>query len=146
MPVKTWDAFLFEQQTSSDNIQETISKPAVPGIYMKSIPGHTNPIANEAGQKKTVWRNRPQQTLPADNNIPPMEELVRAYKEPRGALGPERITEKQLRALSKKHLLIMIRDLEIELKQEKKEKENLILAYRAGLIHGQKGQTVSANA
>ena len=38
------------------------------------------------------------------------------------------LTEKQLRALSKKHLLMMIYDLEKELAQEKKEKEFLLRA------------------
>jgi len=43
------------------------------------------------------------------------------------------ITDRQLRALTKKHLLMMIRDLETELVREKGEKENLLLAYRAAL-------------
>ncbi|MCL2105701.1 MAG: hypothetical protein FWH26_01350 [Oscillospiraceae bacterium] len=38
------------------------------------------------------------------------------------------ITEKQLRALSKKHLLMMIYDLEKELEQERREKEFLLRA------------------
>ena len=38
------------------------------------------------------------------------------------------ITEKQLRALSKKHLLMMLYDLEKELAQEKREKEFLLRA------------------
>ena len=42
-----------------------------------------------------------------------------------------RITDKQLQALTKKHLLMMIRDLEKELIQEKKEKENLLMIYQA---------------
>ena len=43
------------------------------------------------------------------------------------------IDERQLRALSRKHLLIMIRDLETELERVKQEKENLIAAYNSGL-------------
>ena len=43
------------------------------------------------------------------------------------------ITEKQLRALSRKHLLMMIRDLELELAQVKEEKAEMILAFRAGV-------------
>lgn len=43
------------------------------------------------------------------------------------------ITENQLRALSRKHLLMMIRDLETELQQVKHEHQNLLLAYQAGL-------------
>ena len=42
------------------------------------------------------------------------------------------ITDRQLRALNRKHLLMMIRDLEKELQQIKKEKDELLLAYRAG--------------
>ena len=40
------------------------------------------------------------------------------------------ITDKQLKALSKKHLLMMIRDLEKELAQEKKEKAILMMVCR----------------
>ena len=43
------------------------------------------------------------------------------------------ITERQLRALGKKHLYMMIRDLEAELAQEKTEKGNLLCAFQAGL-------------
>jgi len=43
------------------------------------------------------------------------------------------LTEQQLRALNRKHLLMMLRDLEEELQQAEEEKENLLLAYRAGL-------------
>ena len=41
------------------------------------------------------------------------------------------ITTKQLRALSKKHLLMMIHDLERELQQEKEFKEYLLQAHQA---------------
>ena len=41
-----------------------------------------------------------------------------------------RITDRQLRALNNKHLLIMIRDLEKELAFEKKEKKNLLWVYK----------------
>ena len=43
------------------------------------------------------------------------------------------ITEKQLRALSRRHLLMMIRDLERELAQAKAEKDEMLLAFRAGV-------------
>ena len=43
------------------------------------------------------------------------------------------LMEKQLRAMSRKHLLMMIRDLERELSQVKTEKEDMLLAFRAGV-------------
>jgi len=46
------------------------------------------------------------------------------------------ITDQQLRALTRKHLLMMLRDLEKELIQERSEKERLLLACRAGLPKG----------
>jgi len=46
------------------------------------------------------------------------------------------ITDQQLRALTRKHLLMMLRDLEKELMQERGEKEHLLLACRAGLPQG----------
>ena len=42
------------------------------------------------------------------------------------------ITDQQLKMLSRINLLILIRDLEKELKQVREEKENLLLAYRVG--------------
>ena len=47
------------------------------------------------------------------------------------------MTDQQLRALSRKHLLMMLCDLEKELQQERSEKKNLLLACRAGLPRGQ---------
>ncbi|MCL2487849.1 MAG: hypothetical protein FWE80_04120 [Oscillospiraceae bacterium] len=46
------------------------------------------------------------------------------------------ITEKQLRALSRKHLLMMIFDLQEELNRVTQENEKMITAYRAGLAQG----------
>jgi len=46
------------------------------------------------------------------------------------------MTERQLRALSRKHLMLMIRDLEAELRQEKAEKKDLLMAYQAGFSQG----------
>ncbi|MCL2105947.1 MAG: hypothetical protein FWH26_02645 [Oscillospiraceae bacterium] len=49
------------------------------------------------------------------------------------------VTDKQLRALNRRHLLVMIRDLQVtvrgleeKVQQEKNEKESLLLAYQAG--------------
>ena len=41
------------------------------------------------------------------------------------------ITKKQLRMLSKEHLLVMLRDAEKELQQERKENGHLLLMYQA---------------
>ena len=46
------------------------------------------------------------------------------------------ITDQQLRALTRKHLLMMLRDLEKELEQERSEKEHLLLACRASFPEG----------
>ncbi|MCL2106593.1 MAG: hypothetical protein FWH26_06015 [Oscillospiraceae bacterium] len=43
------------------------------------------------------------------------------------------ITDQQLRALGKRHLILMLRDQEKELQQLKREKQELLLAYLAGL-------------
>ena len=53
--------------------------------------------------------------------------------------APAKITDRQMRALSKKHLFMMIRDLEAELQREKGEKENLLQAYRAGIVRKKSG-------
>ena len=48
-----------------------------------------------------------------------------------------RITEEQLRALNRKHLFIMIYDLEKELAQEKREKENLLRVCQMSIMQRQ---------
>jgi|GEM_PF-2758994 len=45
------------------------------------------------------------------------------------------ITERQMRALSRKHLLLMLRDLEKELLQVTRERDNMLTACRAGMAH-----------
>ena len=51
-----------------------------------------------------------------------LKEITAYQSVPTASIKPQ-ITDKQLRILSRKHLLMMIRDLEKELEQEKKEKE-----------------------
>ena len=46
------------------------------------------------------------------------------------------MTKQQLRALSRKHLYIMLYDLTEELRQAQEDKQNLLLAYRAGHTPG----------
>ena len=75
----------------------------------------------------------PQQPLYTDRQTT-TEPLKECHAAPRG------ITEKQLRALSRRHLLLMIRDLEKELRQAKGEMELLRLAYLAGAAHADKGE------
>jgi len=48
------------------------------------------------------------------------------------------ITEKQLRALSRKHLLMMIFDIQEELIRTKEENEKMLTAYKAGIAQMQK--------
>ena len=43
-----------------------------------------------------------------------------------------KITDKQLRVLNRKHLLLMVRDLEKELEQIKLESQNLLVTFEAG--------------
>jgi len=64
-----------------------------------------------------------------------LSELLRNYKAPEDTEAPV-ITDKQIRALGKKHLFMMIRDLEGELAQEKAEKRNLLCAFSAGMNAG----------
>ena len=47
------------------------------------------------------------------------------------------MTDRQLRALTRKHLYMIIRDLEKDRQQEIKEKEQMLIAYRSGLAQGQ---------
>lgn len=57
-----------------------------------------------------------------------MQDVIKEIVQPKKSA----ITERQLRALSRKHLLMMIRDLEEELEQLRTERENMLLAYKAG--------------
>ena len=54
------------------------------------------------------------------------------------------MTDQQLQALDKRHLLMMIRDLEKDFRQMKEEKEQLLLAFQSGFAQGR--QTVKNDA
>ena len=86
------------------------------------------PVAAPApvGPKAAPAPATPKAAAPA-----PVIELKTAAPAPKA--GPV-ITDEQLRALSRKHLLMMIRDLEIELAQAKKERDSLLIAYEAGRV------------
>ena len=76
-------------------------------------------------------RTLPEARVPETRPLPE----ARAIPVPRKPREPEEkpaITQRQLRALKRKHLFIMIRDLEQELQQVKKEKAEILLAYQAG--------------
>jgi len=62
------------------------------------------------------------------DGLPPM-----AWNDDQTAL----ITKKQLRALGKEHLLMMLRDAEKELAREREKTGCLLLAYQAMLARGQ---------
>ena len=83
----------------------------------------------------------PPEEEPAEEAAPPLPEAqpeeFSVRLESRAAPKESVITERQLRALSRKHLLIMVRDIEKELRQAKEEKESLFLAYNAGLSQRQ---------
>jgi len=72
----------------------------------------------------------PREAPEAYESLEPLEplELRETEEEQEGTA----ITQRQLRALKRKHLLVMIRDLEEELWQVKKEKTEMLLAYQAG--------------
>ena len=63
---------------------------------------------------------------------PPVVDPEYRIREPEAIPEEATLTERQLRALSRKHLFTMIRDLEKELLQVKEEKANILLAYQAG--------------
>jgi len=66
-----------------------------------------------------------------------LTELLRNRKPTEAGAEFPAMTDRQLRALGKKHLFMMIRDLETELAQEKTEKDNLLCAFQAGIVSGQ---------
>ena len=74
-------------------------------------------------QRTSLKSKRSHPVLSGENIIPDKREITERTQKPL-------ITDKQLRALDRKHLLMMIRDLEKELAQEKKEKENLLMVYQ----------------
>jgi len=69
---------------------------------------------------------------PAKPKLDPPDLLFAELKS-KTAAERSAITDQQLRALGRKHLLMMIRDLEMELEQAKQENDNLLLAYQAGI-------------
>ena len=76
---------------------------------------------NEADMDDMIWL--------LDSCLPLSRPMARRAENSADASA---ITEKQLRALGKRHLLMMIRDLEKELRREREEKQHLLMAYQAG--------------
>ena len=67
----------------------------------------------------------------------PVEKRSRTdVKKRTSVAAPPSITERQMRALSRKHLLLMLHDLEKELLQVKRERDNMLTACRAGMARG----------
>jgi len=65
---------------------------------------------------------------PSDEACSPSEKTAAKDGQAKPAM-----TDRQMRALSRKHLFMMIRDQEKELAQLKKEKADILLAFRAGV-------------
>ena len=108
---------------------------------------------------ETVIAQPPEKEPAEEIAQPPEAEPVTAMEQPlpvqsegfsmrlesRAAPQEAAITERQLRALSRKHLLIMVRDIEKELRQAKEERESLFLAYNAGLSQRRQAQAGGCN-
>jgi len=83
----------------------------------------------EAGFDALIWL--------IDMSLPsmPAQEAAARDEMPLPQYEDSAARAEKLRALSKKHLLMIIRDLKKELQQEKQEKEYLLLAHQAMLRH-----------
>jgi len=86
-------------------------------------------VDNLLEDKTPAVRSTPCAPSPRRQNLPCLD-----VKNTAGAARPS-ITERQMRALSRKHLLLMLRDLEQELLQVTRERDNMLMACRAGLAH-----------
>ena len=82
----------------------------------------------------------PQQLSAQSVVPPPWDQLDRYLEECENTPQPTTpaITEKQLQALGKKHLLMMILDLQEALERKEEEHAKLLMAFQAGYTHGQR--------
>ena len=67
------------------------------------------------------------------------QDLATMFGPPKNPSAKRAITDRQLHALSREHLLMMIRDLEKELGQTKGELDHVLLAYQAGAMQKMRG-------
>jgi len=112
-------------------LDETGALLAEVNIFLKKSRERTAAIAvpPRAAEPENESRGLLETLKPIEpNEIHKLHEIRKPKDKPEAAA----ITQRQLRALSRKHLFIMIRDLEKELVQAKEEKADMLLAYQAG--------------
>ena len=143
--------FSFKQQKSNETedaasalsrFQQSIEnqpKPNIPSSYHYS-PSTEEPFKSVLRDTKpTTFTYPPPENVNAPAASKEVHPLSESFHETplelRKSVKPPApvITEQQMRALSKKHLFMMIRDLEAELQQVKEENKKLLFAFQAGL-------------
>ncbi|MCL2655736.1 MAG: hypothetical protein FWD65_08650 [Coriobacteriia bacterium] len=131
---------VFQEQPvlESEPAQVLPEQPASPELVVQPLQQQPAPqpeITQVLPEQPVV---QPQQPVVLQQPVVQPQQPVEAAEAPanKTASAASIITDKQLRALSRKHLLIMIRDLEKELARAKEELEDLLLAYRAGVAQG----------
>jgi len=131
------------QSASADDWQEAID--ALQFEY-NTNPGESVPVTEYPAQAFiTQAAPQPEHNISPGDGAAAQESAAQTVvqhdfaRQQRSAAQPPKaeMTEKQLRILSRKHLLLMVLDLTRELEQAKEENEKLYLAYQAGLAQTQ---------
>ena len=96
-------------------------------------------IESMRGGNASPAGTKDEEIIPVEASIVPINdfEMISASDESKAESGKNEMTGQQLKVLGRKHLLMIIRDLEKELGQVKAEKEELLLAYKAGVVQNQ---------
>jgi len=120
-----------EQQASPPAPEYTpVFEPkALEEITQEAFPENRQPFSPAPyrfGQAPDTQEDLKQPAYPETDQF---EQIPDAQEEPERPV----MTDKQLRFVSRLHLLMMIRDLEKELMQAKEENKKLLTAYKAGL-------------
>jgi|GEM_PF-6871629 len=125
-----------EGKISEDGIDQPVhTEPAKCDFETQSIEA-----AQPPDKPEELFDPVPLSVLAESVSNPPSEKYIQPPLESEENPRTEetRITPQQLKALSRKHLMIMLSDLEKELKRVNKENQNMILAYKAGIAQGQR--------
>ena len=121
---------------SIDEITRSFNETAQNPVPESNAFGPSAVEQTDSARKPPVVQQEPHRGPSLEELLQPFREEPEPFVKRRGNKNPSTnaaITDQQLRALNRKHLLIMIRDLEKELRQKVEEIDNMLLAYQAGI-------------
>jgi len=115
--------------THTDIIDELIEKDPGLAVWFDTPPTMTPPFSDIQTYRSQQYKPSP--TAPTAAVLDALHEALEHRASRRSA--PADITDKQMRALRRDHLIMMLRDTQAELDQLREEYEALLMGLHAGL-------------